>query len=141
MPEAGPPSSNQFAAQRTEFASERTDLAVERTLLAHERTMMAWVRTAASLISFGFTIYKFFDYLQQDSTASLPWGWFGPREFAIAMIVVGLAALVIAILEDRRGQRALRQAGAQPRRSLALIVAVLVAGLGMVGLALAIWRQ
>ena len=23
--------------------------------------MMAWIRTATSLISFGFTIYKFFD--------------------------------------------------------------------------------
>jgi putative membrane protein len=141
MPEPGPRSSNQLAQQRTAFADERTDLAVERTQLAHERTMMAWVRTAASLISFGFTIYKFFDYLPQDSTAPLPHGWFGPREFAISMIGVGLAALVIAILEDRRGQRALHQAGAVPRRSLALVVAVLVAGLGIVGLALAIWRQ
>ena len=38
-----------------------TRLAVTRTRLAHERTLMAWVRTAASLISFGFTIYKFFE--------------------------------------------------------------------------------
>lgn len=37
-----------------------TKLAFERTNLAHERTLMAWVRTATSLISFGFTIYKFF---------------------------------------------------------------------------------
>ena len=37
-----------------------TDLAFERTVLAHERTLMAWVRTAVSMISFGFTIYKFF---------------------------------------------------------------------------------
>ena len=36
-----------------------TRLAVDRTRLAHERTLMAWVRTATSLISFGFTIYKF----------------------------------------------------------------------------------
>jgi uncharacterized membrane protein YidH (DUF202 family) len=26
--------------------------------LAYERTLMAWVRTAASMISFGFSIYK-----------------------------------------------------------------------------------
>jgi putative membrane protein len=37
-----------------------TDLAFERTVLAYERTLMAWIRTAISLISFGFTIYKFF---------------------------------------------------------------------------------
>ena len=35
-------------------------LALDRTRLAYERTLMAWVRTATSLISFGFTIYKFF---------------------------------------------------------------------------------
>jgi uncharacterized membrane protein YidH (DUF202 family) len=32
----------------------------ERTLFSHERTLMSWVRTATSLITFGFTIYKFF---------------------------------------------------------------------------------
>ena len=39
-----------------------TRLALDRTHLAHERTLMAWVRTATSLISFGFTIYKFFSF-------------------------------------------------------------------------------
>lgn len=38
-----------------------TQLAIKRTRLAYERNMMAWIRTAASLISFGFTVYKFFD--------------------------------------------------------------------------------
>jgi uncharacterized membrane protein YidH (DUF202 family) len=41
-----------------------TELAVERTWLAHERTLMAWVRTATFMISFGFTIYKFFQFEQ-----------------------------------------------------------------------------
>ena len=27
---------------------------------------MAWVRTATSLISFGFTIFKFFQFLRED---------------------------------------------------------------------------
>ncbi len=40
-----------------------TELALDRTYLAHDRTLMAWVRTATSLISFGFTIYKFFQYM------------------------------------------------------------------------------
>jgi uncharacterized membrane protein YidH (DUF202 family) len=35
-------------------------LAVERTRVAYDRTMLAWTRTATSLITFGFTIYKFF---------------------------------------------------------------------------------
>jgi putative membrane protein len=40
-----------------------TRLAVERTRLANERTLMAWIRTSTSLIAFGFTILKFFQYL------------------------------------------------------------------------------
>src|SRR4030095_4895232 len=46
-------------------------LAVQRTFLAHERTLMAWVRTSASLISFGFTIYKFFAYLVETEGRTL----------------------------------------------------------------------
>src|SRR3989337_955177 len=42
--------------------STTTKLAYERTNLAHERTLMSWVRTATSLITFGFTIYKFFQF-------------------------------------------------------------------------------
>ena len=43
-----------------ELAEDRTNLAYERTALANDRTLMAWIRTSTSLISFGFTIYKFF---------------------------------------------------------------------------------
>jgi inner membrane protein YidH len=41
------------------------ELSLDRTIQAHDRTLMAWVRTATSLISFGFTIYKFFQYLRE----------------------------------------------------------------------------
>jgi len=47
-------------------------LALERTRLAHDRTMMAWIRTATSLISFGFTIHKFFEYVHQSGQATPP---------------------------------------------------------------------
>lgn len=36
-------------------------MAADRVWMAHERTLMAWIRTATSMISFGFTIYKFFE--------------------------------------------------------------------------------
>src|SRR5581483_2367687 len=42
---------------------DQVGLAFERTYLAHERTLMAWIRTAASLITFGFTLFKYFQYL------------------------------------------------------------------------------
>ena len=34
-------------------------LAIDRTRMAAERSLMAWVRTALSMITFGFTFYKF----------------------------------------------------------------------------------
>ena len=43
-----------------------TRLAIDRTRLAHERTLMAWVRTAVSMITFGFTIYEFFEFELKD---------------------------------------------------------------------------
>ena len=43
-----------------------TRLAVDRTRLAYERTLMAWIRTAVSMITFGFTIYKFFQFELRD---------------------------------------------------------------------------
>ena len=42
-----------------------TKLAFERTWAAYERTMLAWIRTAASLITFGFSVYKFFEILRE----------------------------------------------------------------------------
>jgi len=43
---------------------EHVDAATERdfarTRNSYERTTMSWIRTATSLITFGFTIYKFF---------------------------------------------------------------------------------
>ena len=43
-------------------------LALDRNKLAAERTLMAWVRTALSMISFGFTIYKFLQVIDEQTT-------------------------------------------------------------------------
>jgi putative membrane protein len=118
-----------------------TKLALDRTRLAHERTLMAWVRTAASLISFGFTIYKFFQYLR-DGKSVADAGAIGPREFALVMIGIGLGALVIATVEHRRNLQALRAeygAGTVPG-SLATVVGGVVAVLGVIGL-LTVWLR
>ena len=37
------------------------DLGEKRTIMAADRTLMAWIRTSLSMLSFGFTIYKFLD--------------------------------------------------------------------------------
>src|SRR5262245_28788259 len=76
-----------------------TELAIERTRLAYERTLMAWIRTATALISFGFTIYKFFDF----SGAKIDHRHvITPRLFAMIMIAVGLVALALSAVDHRR---------------------------------------
>jgi putative membrane protein len=42
-----------------------SDLGEVRTIMAADRTLMAWMRTSLSMLSFGFTIYKFLDTMAQ----------------------------------------------------------------------------
>jgi putative membrane protein len=84
-----------------------TRLAVDRTRLAYERTLMAWVRTAASLISFGFTIYKFFQF-EFKNRPEVP-HLIGPREFAMMLIGIGLISLFMSTIQHRHSLRALRE--------------------------------
>jgi putative membrane protein len=115
-----------------------TQLALDRTRLAYERTLMAWVRTATSLISFGFTIFKFFQFLREDrpeKTASV----IGPGGFALLMIAIGLTALVLATIEHRRHMNALRTSYGPLPISLAAVVAALIGVLGVLGLVSVAW--
>jgi len=121
-------------------ADSSTALALERTRLAHERTLMPWVRTATSLISFGFPIYKAFEYLRQRQP-DVAHGVLGPRNFALVLIGLGLGALVLATVQHRADLRRLEaQYGALPR-STAAIVATIAALLGIVALVLVFLRQ
>jgi putative membrane protein len=47
-------------SQRAPALDDSTALAFETMRASHERIMMAWISTATSLITFGFSIYKFF---------------------------------------------------------------------------------
>jgi len=106
-----------------------TRLAVDRTRLAHERTLMAWVRTATSLISFGFTIYKFFQFERGPAPAAQ--SLIGARGFALIMIGTGLVALVLSAIEHRRSMQSMRAEFGHVPVSTAAIVAALVSALGL----------
>ncbi len=101
---------------------------------------MAWVRTSTSLISFGFTIYKFFQYMQDKGTLRQD-RLFGPREFALLMISIGIIALVLATWQHRRDMKALRTAHPEVPYSLATALAGLMSVLGIVALLAVIFRQ
>lgn len=113
---------------------DATTLAAERTRLAMERTLMAWTRTAISLISFGFTIYKFFQLLEENRQPPVKSYLFGPQHFGGMMIVVGLVALTLAWIQHRQQLKALRSQFGPLPYSLAGVFAVFVATLGVVAL-------
>jgi putative membrane protein len=130
-------------AKRNEETIEElssTQLSLERTILSHERTLMSWVRTATSLITFGFTIYKFFQ-LELQNRPPLQ-GAIGPRQFAVLMISIGLFSLMIATIQYRVYRNALRtRYPGTPPLSLVGVVAALVSLLGLVALAAVLFRM
>ena len=101
-----------------------TRLAVDRTRLAYERTLMAWVRTATSLISFGFTIYKFFEFeMSKQPLRANP--ILGPRGFGLIMITIGLFSLALATVDHRRNMRAMQAEFGIVSHSTSALVATL----------------
>jgi putative membrane protein len=120
-------------APRDSRADVNTDLAFERSRLASERTLMAWIRTSLSMISFGFTIYKFFQYLA-DSTEGMELRQ-GPLNLGRVMVVLGVLLLVPAIVQHWQFLRALSaRANRKFPRSLALVTAGLIQLIGIVAL-------
>jgi putative membrane protein len=75
------------------------DLGYERTRMAADRTLMAWIRTSLSMISFGFSIYKFFQYLRDTSIAASSIQHYAPRNFGVALVAVGMFLLVVAAID------------------------------------------
>jgi putative membrane protein len=123
----------------TEF-NATTLLAADRTRLAYERTLMAWIRTATSLITFGFSIYKFFQIEMSNSRSQVS-HLIGPREFSLLMIFIGMASLLLATLEHRKNLKDLNAQFPGGSRSLARVMAGLVSVLGLAALLAVIYRQ
>jgi putative membrane protein len=117
--------------------TQTQDLSVDRTYLAHERTLMAWTRTSASLISFGFTLYKFFEGLGLRGRRH-PLGYV---TFSVAMISIGLVALLLATIQHRRDTSALEARFHIKPRYLTPLISSLIAGLGLLGLLAVALRQ
>jgi len=132
-----------MTASGTPHVDNATSLAVERTRLAHERTLIAWLRTALSMISFGFTIYKFFQYQAEQGAAAAARRWLGPREFALMMIGTGLVALAMATWQHRQSMRRLRAESDQITVpiSIGTVVAVLFSLLGLFAFLAVLFRE
>jgi putative membrane protein len=117
---------------QTPRAPTADELARERTILAADRTLMAWIRTALSMISFGFTIYKFLQGLFESGKSTLAIRPEGPKNFGLALISLGVGALAVACVQYWQERRRY-EPGSKPF-SLTLVVAGFVALLGILAL-------
>jgi len=96
------------------------------------------------MISFGFTIYKFFQYFRSDLSPQDAERLLDPRGVALVMITIGVGALVLATLDYRQQMAILHEryrAYGPYRPSIALAIASMVAGLGVLGFVLVALRQ
>ena len=109
------------------------ELAFDRTVMALERTLMAWIRTSLSLISFGFTIYKFLQALGANGAVAIREN--APRNLGLFLIIIGMGSLTMAIFQFK-GAMATITSGMDVKlpRSLSLMVAFGVLVVGAVAL-------
>ena len=105
------------------------NLGAMRTMMAADRTLMAWIRTSLAMLSFGYTIFKILQELQdagkllpEDST---------PRNAGVVLSVAGTAALIMGIVEYRGTLMLLRQYITSRRVRPALIMAIIMSMAGV----------
>jgi putative membrane protein len=107
-----------------------SDLGTVRTIMAADRTLMAWVRTSLSMLSFGFTIYKFLETAaQKEELARVN----SPQQVGLFLAGVGTASMVLGVisywttLKDLQRTEEFRLG----RPSLLISVVMMVAGVAL----------
>jgi putative membrane protein len=124
---------NQETEKKPPIAKDNlTYMAVERTVMGADRSQMAWVRTGLSLISFGFTIFKFLQYQSQQIAAEVKdIGLSSPRITGLIMIAMGVLCLVFGIIEYLSIVKVYRKEYSIKRPAYSLYIAAIIAVIGI----------
>lgn len=112
----------------------QAELAKERNRAAAERTLMAWIRTCLSLISFGFGIDRVVSAIQSLQVTRDINSVQLSRILGLAFIALGTYAMIVAAIEHRQELRHIQREENYvyaPRRSLGLVVAIALVGIGI----------
>jgi putative membrane protein len=118
----------------------------QRTRMSADRTLMSIVRTALALIGFGFTIFQFFGALLKSGTGQELLRPHAPRNFGLALVILGVLLLTLGIgghvrfmTEFRREHDDLVRERLIPHDrlpySVTLLIAVLLWFVGLVAIA------
>jgi putative membrane protein len=86
--------------------ARRTGMSFQRTRMSADRTLMSVIRTSLSLIGFGFTIFQVFEKAQ---AAKILASADAPRNFGIALVLLGIGMLALGIVYHLQFMRALRR--------------------------------
>lgn len=89
-----------------ELSSHRTGMSFQRTRMSADRTLMSVIRTSLSLIGFGFTIFQVFQKLYE---AKILHRDQEPRNFGMALVLLGITMLVLGIIYHVRFMLGLRR--------------------------------
>ena len=106
------------------------NLPVMNTLMAADRTLMSWTRTSLSLLSFGFTIFKILQGLQ-DAEGRLVVRTDTPRNAGLFLTAMGTLAMVMGTIEYWQTLKVLDQQRifGRPRPPLIMAMIMSVAGI------------
>ena len=75
---------------------EKEILSLDRSILAFERTFLAWIRTAASMMTFGFAIFKLLKARIESNDPHPILDVLSPRVIALILFSSALVGLTLA---------------------------------------------
>ena len=104
------------------------DLGAVRTVLAADRTLMAWLRTSLSMLSFGFTIYKFLETAAKAGSLARPES---PQRVGLFLVAMGTAAMVLGVIDYWVTIRMVQRTGAFRLGRAVLFMSLLLAAAGV----------
>ena len=101
------PKGKQMEEERAKRALEV--YALVRTAFSSERAVLSWMRTSASLFTFGFSITKFFAYLENQQSGNQ----FSENPYRLGLLLVclGIASLIPALVQHIQRLRKMKALG------------------------------
>ena len=121
---------------RKTFSEEKRQARVKnrRVHMANERTFLAWIRTSIGIMAFGFVIEKFIIPLDYGNTAG-GHGMFDEHKYVtflgIFLVSLGAAAGLLATYRFRKTERQIMEDTYYPSIVADILVAILLASIGI----------